>query len=626
MTNEALADNPKRGSGHTGRKRKTGLLALAERVEATYAELNGHGGRMSHAELLALWRGRIRPFWRLHPGMYEVLSEKFLRIGDLFSAVDCAREGMDLCGHTPLLVYRCALGLARMGARGQAEQLLFENEEKLAALPDFRPLIARLHKDAWIATRDASSLRRARDEYAAAASGSRDDVYYPAVNAATLSLFMGDTEGAARFGKLVRDDLAGRREMNYWELASLAEAELSAGELDAAREAYGQAVATGPSPDQLATTRDQASLLLEKLGFGKDELASVLGRTRIVCITGHIPDKEDRETPRFPEGRIPVVREGLRKVFNEIEPTAAVGAGAAGVDLLALEVLGGMGIAPTVVLPMKSAVYAEKSVSPSGQQWMGKFRETVSQGERVLEAPAETVGESGQTWSFGNDLILGTARQQALAARGDWELVAVWDGKIGDGAGGTHDMVLRAKSLGARVWVIDPMTGHANQWHPPGGSTKVSAPASQWVVHIEGRTRRALWRCLESGAVDEAAAKATHRIELGAQSRMVFDSLETCGKFLEALSRSEGVEECGVGVSVGPAAGEEGHAKEPEFYQDAAMLAKVARRSQSFLATWESASLATLYKDMEISFEFAGRMELQGKRIAPFYTVARPVA
>ncbi len=626
MTNAPPSDNPNRGFGKSKGRGKTRLLALAEKVEATFAVLNERGGKMSHAELLSLWGGRIRPFWRLHPGMYEVLADKFLRIGDLFSAVDCAREGMELCGNRPVLVYRCALGLARMGAREQAEELLSENKSNLAALPDFRPLLARLHKDAWVATRHENSLRKARDEYAAASGEPRDDVYYPAVNAATLSLFMGDKEGAERFGKLVRDDLAGKREMNYWELASLAEAELSAGELDAARDAYGRAAATGPSPDQLGTTRDQASLLLEKLGFGRDELAGVLGSTRVVCITGHITDGKGRESPRFPEKKIPVVREGLEKVFKEIKPTAAIGAGAAGADLLALGVLREMGIEPTVVLPMKSAVYAGKSVSPSGREWMEKFEGIVSGGERVLEAPATSAGSGGQTWSFGNDLILGTARQQALAARGDWELVAVWDGKIGDGSGGTHDMVLRAKSLGARVRVIDPMSGKEDEWQPAGGTATIGAPTCQWVVHMEGKTRKSLWTSLESDGVDEAAAHAAKRIELGAQSRLVFDSLETCGKFLEALDGSESVADCGVGVSVGPAAGEEGHAKEPEFYQDAAILAKAALRTRSFLSTWECAALAALYEGVGVGFEFAGKMELQGKRIAPFYTVAMPVS
>tara|TARA_R110002096_G_scaffold78416_2_gene184693 strand:- start:4743 stop:6626 length:1884 start_codon:yes stop_codon:yes gene_type:complete len=625
MTNDQPSDNPNHGFGETDCKGKTRLLALAEKVEVTFAGLNERGGEMPHAELLSLWRARIRPFWRLHPGMYEVLADKFLRIGDLFSVVDCAREGMQLCGNRPLLVYRCALALARMGARGQAEELLSENETKLAALPDFRPLIARLHKDAWIATRDEGSLRKARDEYARAAAEPRGDVYYPAVNAATLSLFMGDNEGAERFGKLVRDDLAGRKEMNYWELASLGEAELSAGELDAAREAYGLAVATGPTPDQLGSTRDQASLLLEKLGFDSEELSDVLGHTRVVCIAGHIPDGKGRETPRFPADRVLVVRESLGKVFARIAPTTGIGAAAAGGDLLALDALREMGIQPTVVLPMKSDVYAGKRVAPSGGEWTDRFHEIISDGGRLLEAPATSSGNGGQTWSFGNDLILGAARQQALAARGDCEVVAVWDGKKGDGMGGTHAMVLRAKSIGARVWVIDPMDGTTREWKPAGGSATIGAPTSQWGVHVEGRTRRILWSCLESGIVDKAAALATNRIELGAQSRLVFNSMESCGKFLEALDRSECVDDCGVGISVGPAAGEEGHAKEPEFYQDAAILANAALlHTRSFLSTWECASLAALYDEVDVAFEFAGRMEFQGNRIAPFYTVMMP--
>lgn len=577
---------------------------------------------MSHADLVGIWMARIRPFWRLHPEIYEMLADRFLRLGDLFSTVDCAREGVELCGDRPLLVYRQALGLARLGARGQAEQLIDEHSEVLADLPDFRPLIARLHKDAWIATRDDESLRRARDEYAAAAAEPRDDVYYPAVNAATLSVFMGDDEGAARFGAMVREDLAGRSEMNYWELASLAEAELAAGKLEAAKDAYRKAVACGPSADQLGATRDQASLLLERLGFDRDELSEILGRALVVCITGHIVDRSDRASPRFPDESVPKVKEAFPVLFGQLGPTAAVVGGAAGADLLACEALQAMNVSATVILPMRSEPYAAESVSPSGPAWEAHFQQVLSASERVLDFPAREPDADGRLWEFGNELLLGHARQQALAARGAWEVIAVWDGKMGDGAGGTQDLILRAHEMGASVHVIDPMDGTTREWHADGGRKSSGGLRCRWIVHLEGRSREVIWSSLGMESLKESASRAVDRVELGSQARFEFDSFPACAGFLEALDTGGGTASCGVGVAVGPALRDVEPGGEPEFFADAAELARSALKTGSLFATWESAALAALFDPAGVAFEFAGRTGLQGDRAVPFYTVA----
>jgi len=613
-----MADNAKPMSQPTTVSSRS-ILSVANAAASQLAELKTRGGEMTHGELLKLWRGRNRPFWGLNPEIYEELANRLLRMGDLFYAVDCAQEGIARCGERPLLIYQMALGLARLGARARAERVLAEYSEVLAGLPDFRPLVARLHKDAWKATHDEGALRKSRDEYAAAALESRADAYYPAVNAATLSVFLDDDEGAARFGEMVRDDLAGREKMNYWEHASRAEAELAAGKIEEARAAYRAAVGCAPSADQLATTRDQASLLLEKLGYATDELADALGRTNIVCFTGHMIDRPGRTNARFPDGKAERVKERMREILDALKPTAAVCAPAAGADLLAAEVICEMALEPLIVLPLRQESFKAQSVTPSGGNWSSRFDAMMKKPERLLETPIREPDADGHVWSFGNELILGAARQLALAARGSWEVVAVWNGESGDGPGGTHHFVSRAESLGAKVWVIDPMDeAPAREWKR-NDNTAPEQPDWKWVVHVHAATRDALIKCLSAPEVAPGAMRALAKVELGGQARFVFDDYGKCAGFLASMIQGSSYE-CGIGVSVGHAYDPSSH--DPEFFEDAAVLAAASLPMQSVLATWECAAIACLLTDKTVAFEFVGRTEFPGQRQLPFYTVA----
>ena len=65
--------------------------------------------------------------------------------------------------------------------------------------------------------------------------------------------------------------------------------------------------------------------------------------------------------------------------------------------------------------------------------------------------------EGGGLWDFGNRMILGSALRRASELETPLKVLAVWDGKQGDGRGGTADMVALARHCDLTVHVIDPM-------------------------------------------------------------------------------------------------------------------------------------------------------------------------
>ncbi len=572
------------------------LAAARERVAEFERWLGAEGRGASTGELTARWQGRVAPFWGLFPGIYEGLAALLLKRGENFLAAEVAAEAMAVFPGRGLPAYQRALALARTGGRERARVILEKNWEPISGLSDARPLVGRLFKDAWKARGERADLERSRDEYAAAAGEERDDVYYPAVNAATLSALLDDDEAAGRMAALVREDLERRGgASNYWERVSLAEARLASGDLDGARAMYAEAVREGVDRDQILTSREQAVLLLEKLGMPAKALDDVLGRPVVLVVTGHRVDAAGRERPRFPAGREASVRARMASVIERVGPWIGVAGAASGGDLIGLEVLRERGVDAAVVLPLERESYAAVSV---GEAWRTRFEEACAGAVTVWVTPQGGDPEDGTLWGFGNEMILGTAARRAREWGGDLVVLAVWDGALGDGAGGTADLVARSTSLGVPVWVVDPLTDEPARL----------ADGFEW-VGVEGSARF----CVHASGVEpvaglDAALKGAREvIELEGELRATFDECAGAVRCAGELRRL--MVKVGIGLTAGVRSGE-GRA---HLFRQAAQLARAARGIGTTLAGWEFVALAG--RDCGAAFEAAGRREGAGGEV-----------
>lgn len=131
---------------------------------------------------------------------------------------------------------------------------------------------------------------------------------------------------------------------------------------------------------------------------------------------------------------------------------------ASGTDLLFHEVCAELGIPTTVVLPISVDDYRRQSVADGGTDWIDKFNTLVvaKENEKRLivlsndaDVPSWAAGipnygvfQRGNIWMLEDALIRPNA---------DATLVALWNGKAGDGPGGTADMVALAQAHGAKV-------------------------------------------------------------------------------------------------------------------------------------------------------------------------------
>jgi hypothetical protein len=186
------------------------------------------------------------------------------------------------------------------------------------------------------------------------------------------------------------------------------------------------------------------------------------GACKLLLFTGHRLDAPDRCPPRFPAAQESAAREAIRNaVLQELKPgirTIGIAGGASGGDLLFHEICEELGIERTLCLIVPRDEYVRASVAPSGPNWIERFnRQFESAKTRVyqqsLELPLWLQGKPEYTlWQRSDAWIL----DNALALGGpNTTLIALWDGRTGEGPGGTEHMVHSATERGARTLILD---------------------------------------------------------------------------------------------------------------------------------------------------------------------------
>ena len=176
-----------------------------------------------------------------------------------------------------------------------------------------------------------------------------------------------------------------------------------------------------------------------------------------VLFTGHMIDAPDRKEVRFPPQAEGAARMAIREAVLQLRdwggtPMVGVAGGASGGDLLFHEVCAELGVATRLRLALPMEEFIATSVAPAGQSWVQRFQMLVKQlGPENVRVMGETDGRkyapADDVWSRANLWMV----EDAVALAPQRTLLALWDGKGGDGPGGTEHLVSVAPSYGIRV-------------------------------------------------------------------------------------------------------------------------------------------------------------------------------
>ncbi|HYX40870.1 MAG TPA: adenylate/guanylate cyclase domain-containing protein, partial [Pyrinomonadaceae bacterium] len=207
---------------------------------------------------------------------------------------------------------------------------------------------------------------------------------------------------------------------------------------------------------ELASTRRNARLIIEHQGGATEWLDELLKIPRVVVFAGHMVDQPGRERPRLPSELVPQVRAAIAARLDALAAGFGYASAASGSDILFLELLLERGGEAHVILPFNKEQFMQTSVEvvPEGD-WRARCEHVLAEATEVLVASEKQMHAEGMSYEYTNLLLQGLAAIKAGQLETELVALAVWDGRRGDGPGGTATAIEHWKDSKLRVELIE---------------------------------------------------------------------------------------------------------------------------------------------------------------------------
>jgi class 3 adenylate cyclase/tetratricopeptide (TPR) repeat protein len=441
------------------------------------------GSKLGLQQIVAFWNSRRQALWANVPEIYRLLGEEVLKLGEPLLAYDILREGLDSCPGDVRLRQLFALALARSGAAETAIPVLEQLRQEGHSDEETLGLLARSYKD--LAESGQPQCRQmALDLYREAYQ--RSGGYWTGINAATLALLEKNVEEARRLARDVKAIClaklapgANDRREEYWLHATLGEAALILGDWNGAAGHYREAARlAGDRYGDLSSTRRNARMLLRCLEGDRQLIESCFAIPRVAVFTGHMIDKPERKSPRFPWE----LETTVRRAITESLVRRNIGMGycsvACGSDILFAEEILKRNGELHVVLPYEAEKFIGDSVDIiAGTAWRERCEAVLASAASVTVAAEHTVNWGATEYEYANLLLQGLAAVRARQLDTEFIGVAVWDGRKGDGNGGTASTIARWRAFELETDVI-PLAEILKSSSPDAAEQCVEEPPS----------------------------------------------------------------------------------------------------------------------------------------------------
>ncbi len=306
-------------------------------------------------------------------------------------------------------------------------------------------MLARIYKDKWRHSGDKEMARRSRDmyHYSYRATGG----YYTGINAATMSLLIGDVDLAQALARQVleqcRKAQAEQRD-DYWLLVTMGEAELLLGNTNEAIMLYRQAAQVAGSRHALIISSRQQLLLMKEHGIKvPPALLCILLPPCVVVFVGHMIDAPDRPIPRFPAELEGQVAAQIADKLAELEARIGYCSAACGSDILFIEAMLARGAEVNVILPFAEEDFIHKNVAFAGERWLIRYRNAIKLAHSVSFVTKEPFLGDNALLDFMARIFHGYAELRAHTLLISPRLLAVWDGVPTEMVGRTADFIRR---------------------------------------------------------------------------------------------------------------------------------------------------------------------------------------
>ncbi len=430
-----------------------------------------------------LWSSHNEEFWSKDPYYHLRLGEKADTSGQSMLAHDIFKDGLRLFPGHPRLTQLYCRTLINCGFLLTARDLLTDMVKRGHFDEETLGILGRVYKEMWLiegsGAPDHPHLVKSREVYLGAFNRSKG--VWTGINAASLSLIMGDSAQAERLArKVIRLCAAAWRKPpygDYWTVATVAEAFLLLGRQEQAARYYRIArTRSGQDYSKLASTRRQLNLLARYTAIDP-KVMETLRIPPVVAFSGHMLDQPGQRRPRFPEKASEPVRRSIAEILERFDVRIGYASAACGADVLFHECLQDRGGESNVVLPFAREDFMETSVRFAGPAWVRRAEGILAGSSVVEQATRGGYGGEDQLFSYANRLIMGKAILRSRFLETEPLLLAVWDGAHGGKPGGTGESVETWRASGFPYVVIKPATASVEEH--AGSRRRMSRPRAR---------------------------------------------------------------------------------------------------------------------------------------------------
>ena len=455
-----------------------------------------------------VWDGRIRlarktnrpgdilvladeaPFYALQVEAFRRAGKELVKLGQFGFALEQIEKALRIDPEDLESRRQKGIILGRLKEVDKATDWLGALAKEFPADAEILALRGRVEKDAWIdrwrkdgraveemraaALREGGFLRESIGSYSAGFKADPSH-YYSGINALTLLYLLGHLKGEEA-QKEARQELEGGvrwaiasalsketdSRKDYWARATMGDLEVLSGDIPAIERAYGFAAAVSDKDWFCLDSSRQQLLVLRDLGFRPAQVEAAvhvfdreIERThapwtprQVILFSGHMIDAPGRPEPRFPAEKEDIASQAISAELAELGTgpgDLALCGGACGGDLLFAEACLRRGARLEVRIPLDEPDFLRESVSFAGGRWQDRYYEVRDNPlAKLLRMPNElgptpkkrNPFERNNLWQLYSALSRGARRVH---------FVCLWDGRGGDGPGGTkhlHDSVL----------------------------------------------------------------------------------------------------------------------------------------------------------------------------------------
>lgn len=417
-----------------------------------------------------------------------------IKEGQFAFALACFDEALKIDPKDLTVRRQKGLVLGKLKRKAEAEVWLEGVSKDYPHDAETYGLLGRLEKDRWVetwqntepdkmrddATQNEELLRKAIETYL---SGFRHDSknYYPGINALTLAhlhqhlteepwdaVQLQSIEGGVRWalqGCLEQD------KDDYWAKATLGDLEVLRGTPTTVTKAFKAAVTLARNDWFGLNSMREQLLMLNQLAFAPDNVAAgleVLNRAldriekpleqwkprKVFLFSGHMIDAPGRKVPRFPADKEPIAAQEIAKTLDQLQAQPgdlAICGGACGGDLLFAEACLERGLKLELRIAFAEEKFLQESVLLAGDDWRDRYYRVKENEKTTVFNLPEELGHFGDgvnpyelnnLWQLYTALAWGPERV---------EFICLWNGKGGDGKGGSKHMYDTVRKYNGRA-------------------------------------------------------------------------------------------------------------------------------------------------------------------------------